>query len=164
MHRYLTYDYASDDLCKALTSYSDEHARNTIDGWMEGTQWGECELESQYQFENQSARIRLLSLCAQNTGLRAVYKGKVEISESYRKYFLQQRSNVCNKTYVIQLFIAQEITTFSVPEPSFPLPGACPIYLGFRGDSFPFQQHEKGRVAVTPWPLAENPTIRQFFR
>ena len=107
-------------------------------------------MESQYQFENQSARIRLLSLCAQNTGLKAVYKGKVEISESYRKYFLQQRSNVCNKTYVIQLFIAQEITIFSVPECSFPLPEACPIYLGFRGDSFPFQQHEKGRVAVTP--------------
>lgn len=88
MHRYLACDYVSDDLCKALTGYSDEHARNTIEGWMEGTQRGECELESQYQFENQSARIRLLSLCAQNTGLRAVYRGEVEISESYRKYFL----------------------------------------------------------------------------
>lgn len=75
LHRYLPYDYASDDLYKALTGYSDEQARNTIDGWMEGTQWGECELESQYQFENQSARIRLLSLCAQTIRLKAVCKG-----------------------------------------------------------------------------------------
>lgn len=58
-----------------MTGYSDEHARNTIDGWIEGTQWGECELESQYQFENQSARIRLLSLSAQNIQLRAFCKG-----------------------------------------------------------------------------------------
>lgn len=74
LHRYLTYDYISDDLFKVLTGYRDEHARNTINGWMEGTQWGECELKSQYRFENQSARIRLLSLCAQNTELRAVCK------------------------------------------------------------------------------------------
>lgn len=107
-------------------------------------------MESQYQFENQSARIRLLGLCAQNTTLRAVCKSEVDISESYRKYFLHQCSNVCSKRCVIQLFIAQEITIFSVAEPSLPLPGACPVYLGFRGDSFPFQQHEKGRVAVTP--------------
>lgn len=75
LHRYLTYDYISDDLFRALTGYSDERARNTINGWMEGTQWGECELKSQYQFENQSARIKLLSLCAQNTGLRGICKG-----------------------------------------------------------------------------------------
>lgn len=39
---------------------------------------------------------------------------------------------------------------FSIAEPSLSFPGACPHYLGFRGDSFPFQKDEKGRVVQLP--------------
>lgn len=52
--------------------------------------------------------------------------------------------------YVIQLFIAQEIMIFVIVEPSLSFSGACPDYLGFRGELLPFQKHKKGRVAATP--------------